>query len=91
MKIRKLKSKQVLSLYLLKSKTYDSFISKKKQLLAFGFNSCTQLGLGDATNRLSPTDNTFFKDKTCSIISLGYEHSLFYDCKILFLFLFCKI
>ena len=29
MKIRKLKSKQVLSLYLLKSKTYDSFISKK--------------------------------------------------------------
>lgn len=29
MKIRKLKSKQILSLYLLKSKTYDSVISKK--------------------------------------------------------------
>ena len=29
MKIRKLKSKQILSLYLLKSKTYDSHISKK--------------------------------------------------------------
>lgn len=29
MKIRKLKSKQIISLYLLKSKTYDSVISKK--------------------------------------------------------------
>ena len=42
----------------------------------WGRNTEGQLGLGDFTNRLKPTLNSFFKYKKIIKITFGYNHCL---------------